>query len=198
MNNGVKKHIIPILLGVVMTLVGFFVPEKVFAINVGDVKSFSYTGGVQVYQIEESGFYQLKTWGAQGGSLPGYYGGYGGYATGTVLLRKGTTVYVVVGGQGTGAGYQGQSLAGGYNGGGRVQGVGGINHMTGSGGGATHIATQSGLLSSLSNDRCCCPLGNWWNWWRLYRWWCSVQLRKHLAYHSNSSLRNTNYRKCLW
>lgn len=153
MNNGVKRYIVHMLLGVVIALIGFFVPEKVFAMNVGDVKSFSYTGGVQVYQIEESGFYQLKTWGAQGGSLPGYYGGYGGYATGTVLLRKGTTVYVVVGGQGAGAGYQGQSLAGGYNGGGRVQGVSGINHMTGSGGGATHIATQSGLLSALSNDR---------------------------------------------
>lgn len=153
MKHEVEKRIVPMLLGFIIALIGFFVPEKVYAITEGTIKPFDYTGGVQVYKIEESGYYQLETWGAQGGSLPGYFGGYGGYATGTVLLRKGTTVYVVVGGAGTGASYQGQSLTGGYNGGGRVQGVGGINHMTASGGGATHIATKSGLLSSLSSDR---------------------------------------------
>ncbi len=136
-----------------MLLILFLVPINVKAIDVGDIKSFEYTNGIQVYPVEVSGYYQLEVWGAQGGNQGGYHGGYGGYATGVALLGKGSTVYVAVGGQGIGASYQGQSLIGGYNGGGNVVGVGGINHMTGSGGGATHIATTTGLLSTLSGKR---------------------------------------------
>ena len=148
-----KNYIVKILLKTVLVLLFFCMPSKVNAITEGTIKTFSYTGGIQTYKVEASGFYQLETWGAQGGSLSGYYGGYGGYATGVVFLRKDQVVYIVVGGKGVGATTTGQTLNGGYNGGGKSTGNGAINHMYGTGGGATHIATESGLLSTLSNKR---------------------------------------------
>ncbi len=153
MRKEVRNFIFDVLFGTLIVLEFFFMPSKVNAITEGTIKTFSYTGGVQTYKVEAGGFYQLETWGAQGGSLPGYYGGYGGYATGVVFLRKDQSVYVVVGGKGNGATGTSQTLNGGYNGGGKSTGVAGINHMYGSGGGATHIATEPGLLSTLSDKK---------------------------------------------
>lgn len=153
MREMIKHYIISELLGFFIVLVAFLIPTNTLAMAEGDYKTFGYTGGIQVYKIEASGFYKLETWGAQGGNQGGYHGGYGGYATGVVMLRKGDTIYIGVGGQGTGASVASQSLTGGYNGGGNVTGVAGINHMTASGGGATHMALRTGLLSSLSSYR---------------------------------------------
>ena len=114
---------------------------------------FEYTGNEAVFRAPYSGIYKLETWGAQGGSIAGYDGGYGGYATGSIYLEQGQTLYINVGGKGIGATGSGQSLTGGYNGGAPVVGNGGVNHITASGGGATHIATASGLLSSLNNNQ---------------------------------------------
>ncbi|MGN0470630.1 MAG: glycine-rich protein, partial [Acutalibacteraceae bacterium] len=84
---------------------------------------FNYTGDVQTFTAPVSGYYQLETWGAQGGgsktyknyddynssSRPGLSdefsfmdveGGRGGYSTATVYLEKDQTVYIAVGGQG--------------------------------------------------------------------------------------------------
>ena len=58
-----------------------------------------------------------------------------------------------VGGAGVGSTGQHQTLAGGYNGGGTVTAHPQWNHYYGSGGGATHIATANGVLSSLKNNR---------------------------------------------
>ena len=115
--------------------------------------TYGYKGNEETFVVPYSGFYQLETWGAQGGSISGYNGGYGGYATGNIFLEQGTTLYINVGGKGNGATGQGQSLDGGYNGGGKVIGNGSVNHITASGGGATHIATKSGELSTLENDK---------------------------------------------
>ena len=99
--------------------------------------------------------YKLEVWGAQGGTSNYLkYFGLGGYAVGNVYLNKNQTLYVVVGGMGQGANY---NYAGGYNGGGNgAWGPG--NSEAGpqsayGGGGATHIATTNGVLSSFVNNR---------------------------------------------
>ena len=114
---------------------------------------FDYTGNEQEYVVPEDGKYKLETWGAQGGDIiSSYSGGYGGYSVGTVSLKKGDTLYLNVGGQG----YSSKTMSsntkttGGYNGGG--YGYQTTNLYASGGGGATHIATKSGLLSTLSDS----------------------------------------------
>ena len=116
------------------------------------VGTYNYTGGVQSYKVPDgcSGKYKLEVWGAQGGTVAGNDAsgtiGKGGYATGTINLTGGTTIYIYVGGQG-GVG------TGGWNGG----GAGGYNawyNRAGGGGGATHIAkTNRGVLSTYNSYR---------------------------------------------
>jgi hypothetical protein len=119
--------------------------------STNDITEFAFTNGEQVLQIDRTGSYRLEVWGAQGGSInSSYYGGYGSYSVGEIHLTKGQKLYINVGGQGTASGST--AVAGGYNGGG--VGHGGVcssytNRNGASGGGATSIATQSGVLSSL-------------------------------------------------
>jgi hypothetical protein len=115
---------------------------------------FSYTGEEQKYTIQISGKYKLETWGAQGGSYNStYYGGYGAYSVGVVELKKGDTLFINVGGKGTSKNTSGNNN-GGYNGGGEsYTHKSGSTKSSGSGGGATHIATKTGLLSGLSSDK---------------------------------------------
>lgn len=106
--------------------------------------SFGYTGGIQAFTVPVSGTYQLAVYGAQGGNSPGYVaGGYGGYATGRVSLTQGQVLYIVVGGMPSDG-----TTAGGYNGGGSLYNS---KSNGGPGGGATHIAKRTGLLSALSS-----------------------------------------------
>ena len=128
--------------------------ESYLECDVDNTWDFDYTGGEQTFTAPITGTYKLETWGAQGGTVDtSYYGGYGGYSTGTIKQTKGNIMYVNVGGKGTGATKTGESLIGGYNGGGNVTGSSTVNHMTASGGGATHIASISGLLSTLENNK---------------------------------------------
>ena len=120
---------------------------------------FDYTGGEQTFNAPYTGIYKLETWGAQGGSqttIENLPGGYGAYSAGNIDLLKDSTLYINVGGQGISAGYLEYPL-GGYNGGGRIP-VTTINdkpsnRLTASGGGATHIAKVSGILSELENSK---------------------------------------------
>ncbi len=129
----------------------------------GKVTDFDYNGTTgadgseQTYTTVCNGTYKMETWGAQGGdSLNGYLGGYGGYSTGKIKLSKNEIVYINVGGQGVNPTSKSCNIPGGYNGGGFSQSCEGswsINNVrAASGGGATHIALQSGLLSSLENN----------------------------------------------
>ena len=104
-------------------------------------KNFSFTGSEQTFVVPQSGYYLLETWGAQGDETA-----YGGYSLGYVYLDKNDVLYVNVGGRGE---YGENGGTGGYNGGGI--GSRNIGYVTG-GGGATHIATKSGVLSSLSDE----------------------------------------------
>ena len=117
-----------------------------------EMQSQVYTGsGNQIYEVPVTGNYILEVWGAQGGSIDDYPGGYGGYSTGVVKLEKGTKLYVYVGGQGSSK--TSGSVAGGYNGGGAGYGQGSYESNVGSGGGATHIALVDGLLSTLEGSK---------------------------------------------
>ena len=98
-------------------------------------KDLYTTAGEQTFTVPTTGTYKLEAWGGQGG---GTIGGYGAYSTGVVNLTVGDILYLNIGGQAINA-------TGGYNGGGTA------NTNDYGGGGATHIATVSGLLSTLSS-----------------------------------------------
>ncbi len=116
-------------------------------LTAGKVSNFDYTGGEQTYTTTCNGTYKLETWGAQGGNYSNYIPGYGGYSNGTIYLNKSEAIYIIVGGKGV-------STKGGYNGGGfsYYQWSFENDRYFASGGGATHIALQSGLLSTLEKE----------------------------------------------
>ena len=112
--------------------------------------TFDYTGGEQTFIAPVTGTYKLETWGAQGGvSTYSKTGGFGSYSTGKITLQKGSKSYINIGGAGSGNGKH-EAFKGGYNGGGDANIDGDGNVLTASGGGATHIASKSGILSTLS------------------------------------------------
>ena len=107
--------------------------------------TFDYTGGEQTFIAPTSGTYKLEVWGAQGGNIGNYTGGYGAYSIGSLSIIKRQELYINVGGSGS------QTDTGGYNGGGNLT----TNQYkyAASGGGATHIATLSGILANLENQK---------------------------------------------
>jgi len=130
-------------------------PYKLVEDKITKEWTFDYTGGEQEFVVPYDGIYKLEVWGAQGGSYNEiYYGGYGGYATGSINFIKGQKLYVNVGGVGERATVAGAAISGGYNGGGGTIAQTVVkDHMNNGGGGATHIASCSGLLSTLYNKR---------------------------------------------
>ena len=124
------------------------------------VYNFDYTGGEQTFTPICAGYYELETWGAQGGTANTSYpstGGYGGYSTGVVSLAKTDTLYINVGGLGSPNNNSNIAGAiGGYNGGGNSGYVNTSAYgeiWTASGGGASHIAKVSGLLKNISSNK---------------------------------------------
>lgn len=116
----------------------------------GTYQDYGYTGGVQSITLPFTGLYKLEVWGASGGQpYSGYYGnrGYGGYVYGFRALNKGQVLYICVGGRGSDGTYDCKA-SGGYNGGGNGGGYSGLTGQGGCGGGATHISTVNGVLSS--------------------------------------------------
>jgi len=121
----------------------------------GSSKSFDYTGGEQTYTTYANCQYKLEVWGASGGwaydsTRSSGAGGYGGYAEGVVKLASDTEISVVIGGEGK-SNCNTSSCVGGYNGGSESsKWAGGSSLYTGGGGGATHMALDTGVLSDLS------------------------------------------------
>jgi len=131
--------------------------------------NFDYTGGEQTFIAPKSGKYKLETWGAQGGSWydscnsnAEHAGGYGGYSVGYTTLSSNSTINIVVGGQGTiiieceqqENNPSNKGSNGGYNGGGHGgAGIGTLFVGAPGGGGATHIALSSGILSSFVDNK---------------------------------------------
>ena len=129
--------------------------------QLGSEWNFSYQNSPQTWTAPYTGRYQLEVWGAKGGQCrywrdnSGYTehsGGNGGYASGEVTLTAGDTLYIVTGGQpsmkNAGNGGNQNIVAGGYNGGAAGTYNSG-NGACGSGGGATHIATETGTLKQI-------------------------------------------------
>ena len=117
---------------------------------------FDYTGSEQIFTAPVNGTYKLETWGAQGGDATStYIGGYGGYSTGQINIKKNDILYINVGESGkANSGKNDKSLiAGGYNGGAGSRRSADTSGKVSSGGGATHIANVSGLLSTLENKK---------------------------------------------
>lgn len=137
--------------------------------QVNDYIDYNYTGGVQTFVVPNSGIYKLEVWGGKGGNSGSggstWQGGNGGKSIGYKKLKRGTTLYIVCGGQGTNGSPQredgsrgGYTLkTGGYNGGGNS--YEGYNDYPdprsagASGGGATHIALETGVLSTFSSKQ---------------------------------------------
>ena len=118
----------------------------------GEDQTFEYTGNIQTYTVTCTGTYKLEVWGAEGGSYDTtYYGGKGGYSEGDIDLTIGTTLYVVVGGQG--AVFTSSVATGGYNGGGGATVSNSSLGRGATGGGATHIATVTGELKDLESNK---------------------------------------------
>ena len=75
----------------------------VAAVAESDSQTFSYTGAQQTFTVPSGvNSIQLKLWGAKGGYSyqSSHHGGYGGYATGTLSVSAGNTLYIYVGGAG--------------------------------------------------------------------------------------------------
>ena len=92
--------------------------DQTFDFIATELTDFSYTGSVQTKTLKP-GTYKIECWGAQGGSYNSttYYGGKGGYSVGELTVDTQTTLYIYVGGQGTG-GTSAGAKAGGFDGGG--------------------------------------------------------------------------------
>lgn len=106
--------------------------------NIGEMKVFSYTGGMQSFTIPEDGLYKLTVSGATGAAGTESSGGKGGFSYGYKSFTKGTVIYICVGGQSS------------YNGGGS-RGTWGYQ-QGGVGGGASHMALVSGTIESIGKS----------------------------------------------
>ena len=105
-------------------------------------KPFEYKNTAQQFDIQVTGYYKMKVWGAQGGyRATEAYAGRGGYAEGDVYLNAGDVLYIHTGGAGgNGSSGCGSTIcAGGYNG-------GGYRYKYYGGGGATDIRINNDSL----------------------------------------------------
>ena len=123
--------------------------ERIVSIIEGSY-DYNFIGGEDEFTVPVTGYYRLEAWGAEGGSASSGRGGFGGYTTGLAYLTKGTKLYINVGGKGTNASTNNIEYKGGYNGGGSGKGT--SDYKAAGGGGATHIAVKSGLLSSFETS----------------------------------------------
>ena len=132
----------------------------------GSYKNGDYDGIAYEFRVPYSGEYEFELSGGQGGTFYGQgkevQGGYGSHFKAKIFLKKGEIYYIRLGGEGncvtaTSANSE-ITVPGGFNGGGAGQsqhgGAGGnLSSYAGcSGGGATHVATINGELSSLKNQ----------------------------------------------
>ena len=161
----IKKTIANSLLVMILaiTLFNTYGISEVNAEPLTFTQNFSYTGNEQTLTIPYNGYYKLETWGAQGGEdtategLSTDIGGYGGYSVGTMYFNKDDIIYLNIGGRGINQDSNNvytSTKPGGYNGGGSNNIGGSYGLYVGvTGGGATHIATSSGLLSTFEEKQ---------------------------------------------
>jgi len=130
-----------------------YLGETTGACEQNEETTFEFKEREEIFNTKCTGLYKLEVWGAQGGNYnTNASGGYGGYSKGEITLQAGEILYVNVGGAGTNSRASNNHVPGGYNGGGDANSVSSNTYIS-SGGGATHIATASGLLSTLENNK---------------------------------------------
>lgn len=127
-----------VYLFVIIFFVLFVCFNKIDVEAEGENKEFSYTGEYQEYVVPKDGIYKIQLWGAQGGNYDStLFGGYGGYTSGNVKLKKGEKLYFYVGGQPSSNQW---NYTGGWNGGGNTPS--GKDKDGRAGGGATDVRTE--------------------------------------------------------
>ena len=105
---------------------------------------------MQTFTAPITGNYKLEVWGAQGGGYDNHDNAPGGYSGGWKNVSKDDILYVVCGGKGVDKNRYNDGTS--YNGGGKN--VSGLSYADGEGGGgATHIATSTGLLKDLVDNK---------------------------------------------
>ena len=114
------------------------------------VWNYEYTGGEQYYIAQKSGNYKLEAWGAQGGTVEEYQGGYGAYTTGIININKNEKIYINVGNQPK-VNANNNSAPGGYNGGGAAE-TKSINDIAGPGGGASSVSFKSREIKTYTEE----------------------------------------------
>ena len=133
-----------------------YIGEDTSTCYTGDQYRFEYIGSEEEFVVPCTGKYKLEVWGAGTPTYTGnssYVKGAGGYSTGEIELTENEVLYINVGGQGVMASGTNTTAEGGYNGGGSVISKWRYSTTSISGGGATHIATASGLLYELENNK---------------------------------------------
>lgn len=124
-----------------------------FTASAADAASFVYTGSVQSFVVTQNGLYDLVAAGAQGG---GINAGLGARVSGRLALTSGTTLYVVVGGQGTDIG--GPVVKAGGGGGGTFIYKNLSTPLVVAGGGSGHaftVAGNNGVVGTRGGDATC-------------------------------------------
>ena len=119
--------------------------EGVYSLNENaeQTQTFNYTGAVQTFTPQYTGFYFIEAWGGAGGK-DATAGGAGGYVKAHIYLEAGKTIYVSCGGKGADCLYMNQigaDTVGGWNGGARPGSNPSLSGYSGAGGGATSITT---------------------------------------------------------
>ena len=99
---------------------------------------------MQTFTAPVNGNYKLEVWGAQGGGYGKHSNALGGYSGGWRNISKDDILYIVCGGKGIDKNHYTDGTS--YNGGGR-------GYDGSGGGGATHIATMTGLLKDLVDNK---------------------------------------------
>lgn len=148
---------------------------KLYSIYVKEVYEFDYTGSEQVFTVPVSGIYKLETWGAQGATdSDAYRGGYGAYSIGSTNLLKNVKLYIYTGENGKNINILGETgTVYGFPNGGAVTSKKNSNYNItfSSGGGSTHISTETGTISKLVDNKNAILIVssggggscNWWN-----------------------------------
>lgn len=119
-----------------------------FPMFVDTVYDFPYTGSYAPFRIPATGIYEFECYGAAGCDATGTFnsktytgkGGKGGHVKAYKKMQKNDLIYIFNGGKPTSYSYQGAN--------GGAAGKSYNNAAGASGGGATHIATQTGNLGS--------------------------------------------------
>ena len=121
-----------------------------YAVWIETFTNFDYTGSAQVYNVKEDGIYKVEVWGAQGWSINGWIGGYGGYSVGNLSLKSGDNINIYVGQAGSGGYCNGVRYTSYPNGG--LGYCGDRVSTAGSGGGSTHMTFTNKQIYEMTNN----------------------------------------------